>query len=416
MIISFFVGINEANRSWKMILLLLAANVLLSLPVIVPVFLLVFGDSRGTIAADSLMADKLDAVWLMDVANHQFPGAAVETVALQAGGLFVLMGVCYLLLNTLLTGGVIGVFNSTDGLFTMRKFWGEAGAYFWRFFRLTLISLIFYGVAVGIYALLRWTIKNAQEQASAFESVIYKKWAAMALPALLFVFINMVFDYAKIGTVVRSDRWDSKGMFRETFRAFRFAFGNFFSAFGLYLVIALVGLVVFRTLNSLRWSVNQSSAGGVLLAILLGQIAIAWWMWTRMVFYAAEIHLYKKPSPITAPKPAMVEPQLEFARAKGPEGPVGWSLSLNCPAPTQKRRHLALITRDCKSERRLAVLHLRVDFCSVFEQQSGEFDVAVGGGLMKRREAAFGLSSIYIRAVSDQKTRDGDLSGRGGGM
>jgi len=67
----------------------------------------------------------------------------------------------------------------------------------------------------------------------------------------------------------------------------------------------------------------QKSAGGVLLAILLGQIAIAWRMWTWIVFYAAEIHLYKKLSPITAPKPAMVEPQLEFARAEGPEGRVG---------------------------------------------------------------------------------------------
>jgi hypothetical protein len=33
--------------------------------------------------------------------------------------------------------------------------------------------------------------------------------------------------------------------------------------------------------------------------------------------------LYKKLSPITAPKPAMVETQLEFARAEGPEGRVG---------------------------------------------------------------------------------------------
>src|SRR6266542_3671136 len=271
MIISFFVGINEANRSWKMILLLLAANVLSSLPLIVPIFLLVFGASRGTIAADSLMADKLDAVWLMDVANYQFPGAAIETVALQVGGLFVVMGVCYLLLNTLLTGGVIGVFNSADGLFTMRKFWGEAGAYFWRFFRLTLISLIFYGVAVGIYALLRWPIKNAAEQASAFESVIYKRWAAMALLALLF------------------------------------AFRNFFSAFGLYLIIALVGFALFIVFNALRWSVDQSSASRVSLAILLGQIAIAGRMWTRLVFYAAEMHLYKKLAPAAAPAPVIVE-------------------------------------------------------------------------------------------------------------
>lgn len=311
MIRSFFVGINEANRSWKMILPLLAANVLLSLPVIAPIFLLVFGAGRRTLAADSLMADKLDAVWLTDVINHKIPGAAIETVASQVGGLLVAMGVCYLLLNTLLTGGAIGVFSSADGRFTMRKFWGEAGAYFWRFFRLTLISLIFYGAAVGIYALLRWPIENAAERASAFESVIYKRWAAMALLALLFAFINMVFDYAKIRTVAHSDGRDSKGMFRETFRAFRFAFRNFFSAFGLYLIIALVGLALFLVFNSLRWSVDQSSAGRVSLAILLGQIVIAARMWTRLVFYAAETHFYKKLAPVAAPAPVIVESQLE---------------------------------------------------------------------------------------------------------
>jgi hypothetical protein len=308
-IISFFVGINEASRSWKMILLLLAANLLLSVPPIVPIFLLFFDASGGTLAADRLMADKLDAAWLIDLVNHQFPGAAIETAALQVGALFVVMGVCYLLLNTLLAGGVIGVFNSADGWFTMRKFWGEAGAYFWRFFRLMLISLIFYGVAVGIYLLLRWPINNAAEQASAFESVIYKRWAAMAVLALLFAFINMVFDYAKIGTVAHSDRKSSKGMFRETFRAFRFAFRNFLSAFGLYLIIALVGLALFLTLNMFRWSVDQSSAGRVLLAILLGQIAIAGRMWTRLVFYAAETHMYKKLAPSAAPAPVIVESQ-----------------------------------------------------------------------------------------------------------
>jgi hypothetical protein len=310
MIRSFFVGINEANRSGKMILLLLGANVLFSVPVIAPVFLLVFGASRGTLAADRLMSDKLDASWLIDVINRQFPGAAIETVAAQVGGLFIAMGVCYLLLNTLLAGGVIGVFNSADGWFTMRKFWGEAGAYFWRFFRLTLISLIFYGVAVGIYALLRWPIENAAGRASAFETVIYKRWAAMALLALLLAFINMVFDYAKIRTVAHNDRGDSKGMFRETFRAFRFAFRNFFGAFGLYLIIALVGLALFLVFNSLRWSVDQSSAGRVLLAILLGQIVIAARMWTRLVFYAAEMHLYKKLAPAAAPAPVIVESQL----------------------------------------------------------------------------------------------------------
>ena len=105
-------------------------------------------------------------------------------------------------------------------------------------------------------------------------------------------------------------------MFRETFRAFRFAFRHFFSAFGLYLVIALAGLALFLAFNAVRWSVDQSSAGKVALAILLGQIAIAGRMWTRLVFYAAETHLYKKLAPVSAPAPAIVESQIEFAAAE----------------------------------------------------------------------------------------------------
>lgn len=321
MIRSFFVGITEANRSGKMILLLLAANILLSLPVVVPIFLLIVFTGGGTLEADKLLADKLDVVWLIDVFNHQFPGAALETVASQVGVLLLVMGLGYLLLNTLFAGGVIGVLNSADGLFTMRKFWGEAGAHFWRFFRLMLISLFFYGAAYGIYALLRWPIDNADERASAFESVVYKRWAAMALLVLMFAFVNMVFDYAKLATVVHNDRGDRKGMFRETARALRFALRNFFNAFGLYLLIALAGLGVFLVFNYLRWSVDQSSAGAVLSAILLGQIAIASRMWTRLVFYSAEMHLFKKLSPASAAmiEPIAVEPEIEFAKADTPD-------------------------------------------------------------------------------------------------
>jgi hypothetical protein len=317
MIGSFLVGISEASRSWKMILLLLAANILFSLPIVVPIFLLIVMTGSGTLAADRLFADKLDATWLIDVFNHQFPGAALETVAAQVGVLLLVSGVSYLLLNTLFAGGLIAVFHSADGLFEMHKFWAGCGACFWRFFRLLLISLIFYGIAYGLYALLRWPIDNVAATASAFESVVYKRWAALAALVLLFAFVNMIFDYAKIGAVA-SNRHK---MWRETFRAIRFAFGNFFSAFGLYLLVAIVGLAVFLALNWLRWSVDQSLGAGVLLAILIGQLAMAGRMWTRLVFYSAQMHLYKKLAPVAVRLSETIadEAQVEFAKAEAPE-------------------------------------------------------------------------------------------------
>jgi hypothetical protein len=296
-----------------MILLLLVANIFFSLPVVVPIFLLIVVTSSGTLASDRLLADNLDAVWLIDLFNHQFPGAALETVAAQVGVLLLVMGVSYLLLNTLFAGGILAIFHSADGLFDMHKFWAGCGAFFWRFFRLMLISLIFYGIAYGIYALLQWPIDNADEAASAFESVIYKRWAAMTVLLLLFALVNMLFDYAKIGVVVGN----SRGMWRETFKAIRFASRNFFSTCGLYLLIAIVGLALFLILNWLRWSVNQSSSANVLLAILVGQMAMVGRIWTRLVFYSAEMHLYKKlaPASTVAAEPGTDGPEIEFAKA-----------------------------------------------------------------------------------------------------
>jgi hypothetical protein len=315
MIKSFLVGISKANQGWKMALTLLAANFLLALPLALPVFLVIVTTSGGTLAANRLFADKLDTLWFIDVINQQFPGVAIETSVGQAVGLLIAMGAGYLTLHAFLAGGVLGVFNFSGERFTMRRFWGEGGAHFWRFFRLTMISLLFYGAAVGVYALLRWPIENIAEKANAFESVVYKRWASMAFLALMVLFVNMVFDYARVATVVN----DSKGMFREAFRALRFAFRNFFNAFGLYLLIAALSAGVFLTFNALRWRVGQSSAAGVLLAIALGQVAIAGRMWGRLVFYGAEMHLYK--NVFLAPATAAAVPPIEFARAEAPEPP-----------------------------------------------------------------------------------------------
>jgi hypothetical protein len=46
------------------------------------------------------------------------------------------------------------------------------------------------------------------------------------------------------------------------------------------------------------------------MAILLGQIVIAARMWTRLVFYAAEMHLYKKLAPRAKPSPVIVDSKL----------------------------------------------------------------------------------------------------------
>jgi hypothetical protein len=106
-------------------------------------------------------------------------------------------------------------------------------------------------------------------------------------------FVNMIFDYAKIRTVVE----DSRSMFRETFSALGFSLRHLFSVSALYSLIAVIGIALFLLLVHLRDSIDQSSVIAVTTAILVGQTAIAARMWTRLTFFAAELDFYRRYRP-----------------------------------------------------------------------------------------------------------------------
>lgn len=293
MIRSFIIGLLHASRSWKMILLLLIANNLFTLPLVAPIFWLVALTTGETLTADRMFASKLDVRWMIDLINHQMPGYSLKSTGIQIGLLLAVMGLIYLLLNTFFSGGIIQVFAVYYGHFTMRRLWEGCGAYFWRFFRLMLISLILYGGAGFIFYLAWLKVQIAAAQAASFEPIFYLRWGTISLLVVALAFVNMVFDYAKIRTVVE----DGRGMFREAFRALSFTLRHLFSVSVLYSLIAIIGLVPFLLLVRLRDSVDQSSVIAVLAAILLGNAAIAARMWTRLTFYAAELDFYRRCKP-----------------------------------------------------------------------------------------------------------------------
>ena len=281
-----------------MILLLLVANILFSIPLALLVFLLITQTAGGTLFVQHLYDDKLNSLWLIDVINEQFTGASPATFALQITGMLVVTGTGYLLVNTLLAGGIIEIFASTDRRFTMRRFWGGCGGHFWRFFRLMWISMVFYAMTIGIYWLIMWQIGKADSTATVERPTVIKSFAPMLLLLLLIAVVNMVFDYARIASVIN----DRRKMLRETFKAVGFAFRHPVSAFGLYLILGVSGLALFAFLFWLRSLVYQDSLGAILLAVVIAQLAMASRMWTRVAYYAGQVDLYQSlvPAPISA--------------------------------------------------------------------------------------------------------------------
>ena len=293
MIGSFIRGITLATFNWKMVLVLLFANIIFALPVALPMFMLVLQTAGNSVAAEKMLSDKLDVDWLTDVVNLQISGSSFDATGLQTAALLAVAALVYLLITTLLSGGILAVFASDNQRFTMREFWAGCGQYFWRLFRLMLISLFFYAAAIAIYSVIyRWT-GRIDDTATAYESVVYKRWTGIAVLLIMLSMVNMLFDYARIGTVIN----DGRKMFRQAFSALKFTLRHFFSAFALYLLIGIIGLAVMALLVWLRGSINQSSLPAVVLAILVGQLTIASRMWSRMAAFAGQMDLYRRLAP-----------------------------------------------------------------------------------------------------------------------
>lgn len=312
MILTLFkTGLVEASRNWRMVVLLVVVSILVATPVAIPIAGLVAQTTAFRPVADHLLSDNLDVTWLTDLFNEQLAGASLTSFAAQLGWTLLFAVVMYLVSNVLFTGGLLEVLSSRDGQFTMRRFWAGAGTYFWRFVRLWGISLAAYAAIFVVYFVVLGVIGHAESTATTEASGAIKRWMATGLLVVAFGLVNLVFVYAKIGTVING----SQKMVRETVRASRIVVRNFLSISSLYVLIAVLGVAAFALLAVLRGLAVQSSLTMVVIALLLGQLAIAARLWSRIVLYAAQLHLYREVAPAIVLVPPVVRVTPEFAVA-----------------------------------------------------------------------------------------------------
>lgn len=303
MIGSLIRGIRLATVNWKMLLLLLAGNILMALPVAIPLVALILQTTSGTAVADSMMGDKLDIDWVTDLINLQMPGFSLDSAGIQTALMLVVSAGTYLLLSAFFSGGMITVFASESGRFSVREFWAGCGEHFWRFVRLILISLVFYGAVIGVYIVIHRQIGRIDEAATAYEDVVYKRWMGLAALMLMVLAVNMIFDYARIMTVISG----SRKMIRQTAAALWFVVRHPLSSSSLYLGLVLIGLGLFALLVRLRAALDEPAWSSVFLTFAVGQSAIASRIWSRMSLYAGQIDLYLCKSPPVEVSEQMVE-------------------------------------------------------------------------------------------------------------
>jgi hypothetical protein len=229
------------------------------------------------------------------------------------------------------SGGILETYH-LDRKLTTGDFFAASGAYFWRFVRLTLLSLIPFIVVSMIYQGLMKVSDSVGDRAIADQVGIFLFWFAFAVSLLLALIVRLWFDIAQVRTVAQNER----GMWRNTWKAFRITFRAFPSLFRMYFCISffawvtlIVGLVIWTKLPPTATPVTFVLLELILLAQLVARF---WQLASAMTWYQRHAEVvpadsvdYTTPQPQEiAEPPAAVEPTPSIEpplRDPGPELP-----------------------------------------------------------------------------------------------
>ncbi len=226
---------------------------------------------RPTVVGFAAVTDNLSAY----VDNVRRP----SVIAMASGA--------YVLVWIFLSGGIISRY-AADRARRPRGFLAACRAYFFRFFRLAILTAVVYGLLFG--ALHPWMFSSLYPRLTATVELERTAFAIRLAFYAVFVFVlaaaNVVFDYAKVRAVVE----DRHSMAVALVASWRFISRHPSAAIGVYLLdVALFA----ATLAAYAFAAPPGGGVGAMVwaAFVIGQAYIAARLCVRLIFYASETAL-----------------------------------------------------------------------------------------------------------------------------
>jgi hypothetical protein len=137
------------------------------------------------------------------------------------------------------TGGILETYR-LDRRLNTAEFFAASGAFFWRFVRLGLLSIVLFVIVAMIYQALNKAADHIGDRAVADQVGIFLSLAAFGIFLLLALWVRLWFDMAQVRAVVQNER----GMWRNTWKSWRNVWKHLGRLFWMYFAIALLAWIV----------------------------------------------------------------------------------------------------------------------------------------------------------------------------
>lgn len=200
------------------------------------------------------------------------------------------LGLLYLVVQTFLTGGLLGVFRSQQGSWTLRSFLHGSGFYFGRLARVAVLALLADYLLFRLNApFARWADRRALEAASEQTANAWSlgRHALLLLGLLL---VNMLSCYAKV-IVVLEERSSAVLAFLSSLS---FCMANLARALGHYLSLVLLAVLLLAVWGFLDGHWTTIGYKTQIVTLLLMQGFVAGRIALRLALLAGQTALYRK--------------------------------------------------------------------------------------------------------------------------
>ncbi len=196
------------------------------------------------------------------------------------------LGGIYIFLSSFLLAAALSSFALDPKGTTIRRFFHNGREFFSRFFRVTILALLTFGLVIG------WIVQPLASlvnhiAAGALTEVHVFVWNLLRYVFLVVIltFLNMVFDYTKIKTALE----DRTSVFLAVLSSSTFCITNFLPAYGLYLLITGIGALWVLIYGLVDFLLPQRSWWTILLAFGWLQFYILGRLTIKLLFYSSQM-------------------------------------------------------------------------------------------------------------------------------
>ncbi len=274
----FGAGVRQVFHHKKLLLLFYVPNLLLAYILTVPV-----RKALQQVIGHSLVSEEVarfvNVAFLVDFSRER-PGLVSALLAGVGAAMLITV-----FLNTFLLGGAVSSLTLRRTS-TWSDVLSDAASYFARFFRLLLLSLVGYALAVLVAFLLSRGFSALGQIVAAESGHFAGRVGGLLLLLLLVLFVNQIFDYAKILTV-RYDEPRARVALRQAV-GFIFTDGHFWRTLALYyLITACAGLAIFLY-NTGASLLDSPNGFFVLLLFVWQQLFILTKVGIKLLYYGSQ--------------------------------------------------------------------------------------------------------------------------------